>query len=202
MADFPDITPVPAWEKTIIDSPQSKISHSLKRYTEEGFAYLNNHFRKNPELERKWVPPDMRDKHLIAHIKNINEAFKHAPSHEGGILYRGFPIPNENKYKRNRTYIHKGYLSTSLERSTAHYFAKSYVPQHRPEGTHAYFMKLKVPSNHPVLNLMQVSQDVGGREAEHLLPHNTKFKVTHVIKQPNFTEVHAEVLPIKPKKSR
>jgi len=171
-------------------------SLSLIHYTQDSQNRINDYLRYTA------TSPEYKD--IKDHIKNINGAFKNTLPHEGGRLSRGFYIPNKNKYKKDRTYIHKGYLSTTTDKRTAHNFSKPEGPEDNEEDfkrrskEHSYVMHINVPANHPVVNLSNLSHFP--EEKEHLLPHNTKFKVTNVIKRPNHTEVYADVLPIKPKK--
>ena len=141
---------------------------SVKNYSEFGYSPINNHHRGLPiKTEDILDYPERTIKH---HTKHLDSAIsKHAtqnPIH----VWRGITQDVVDNFKKGRHHIDKGYVSTTINPSSAAFFAGS-----NKSFTHQHIAHIKVPKGSKALYLEQQGLTHNPGEHEVLLPRNSRF---------------------------
>ena len=176
------------WNKQLRDAKQYKEDEREKLAKQITLHDLMPHMSKNDENEhvldhkgkvtlggKQHRLGDLIGNSNTSHMDNI---LSRQTTPEDMTLFRGID-DKKVAYKPNTIYRKRGYTSTSTHHNTAETFA----------GSHGHILHVKVPKGSP-----GYFREKGG-EDEFVLPRNSHLHVSHVIKTPTYTHVHAHLVP-------
>lgn len=157
---------------------------SLRHYSGSGYEYINNYNRKNEKLPHKdhynYVHKKARKDRDMGHTKNIDSVIdKHNTEHPVHV-WRGIHTALTDKLKKGGVYTDRGFVSTSLSKSTAYAFSGTSSDKGRhvshiahikvPKGSKAFFME------HTVKGMKELTHTEHQGENEVLLPRKSKLR--------------------------
>jgi hypothetical protein len=145
--------------------------HAIKQYTSTEYAVINRYHRtgKLPDNLHYNIPDEEKIKDFSG---RIDSAIAKHKTTKGIHVYRGITPEDGNSFKKGKRYTDKGFVSTSLDPGTAHFFSTmDFLP-----GT-GHVVHIKVPKGSKALYMNQQNL-TSAHEAEHevLLPRNSKFR--------------------------
>ena len=148
----------------------ARLAPAVQEYTRMGYAPMNQLLRTG---DVEGMPIDLREQ-LKPQIAAIDQYVAQAPKSPADTLYRGVSFRTANKrIEVGKVYEDKGFMSTSLTPEGAQLF----------KGTSGGI--LEIQSKHMGVDITSLSTGAldRAREAEVLLPRNTKLMILGIEKR-------------------